>query len=74
MIARKGCPNTIISDIGKNFISDEIKSFATNLEINWDFDLTLAPWPGGFLERLARNTKTLLRNDLQNYKLSYDEM
>ena len=43
MIARKGCPNNRISDIGKNLISDEIKSFATNLEINWDFDLTLAP-------------------------------
>ena len=74
MIPRKGCPNNVISDIGKNFISDETQSFATNLEINWDLDLTIAPWPGGFFERLVRNTKTLLTKDLQNYKLSYDEM
>ena len=31
MITRKGCPNNIISDNGKNFISDETQSFATNL-------------------------------------------
>ena len=35
MIARRGCPNNIISDNGKSFISDETQSFATNLGINW---------------------------------------
>ena len=34
MIARRGYPNNIISDNRKNFISDEIQSFATNVEIN----------------------------------------
>ena len=60
MIARRGCPNNIISDNGKNFISVETQSFATNLGIKWDLNLPLAPWHGGFFERLVRSTKTLL--------------
>ena len=66
MITRKGCPNNIISDNGKNFISDETQSFATNLEINWDLNLPVAPWQGGLFERIFRSTKTLLKMDLQN--------
>ena len=79
MIARRGCPNNIIGDNEKNCISDETQSFATNLGINWDLNLTLnitlrAPWHGGSFERLVRCTKTLLKKDLKNYRLSYDEM
>ena len=58
----------------KNFISDETQSFATSLGSNWDLNLPLAPWHGGLFERLVRSTKTLLKKDLQNYRLSYDEM
>ena len=67
-IARGGCPNNIISDNGKT------QSFATNLGINWDLNLPLAPWRGGFIECLVRSTKTLLKKDLKNFRLSYDEM
>ena len=74
MIARRGCPNNIIDDNGKNCISDETQSFDTNLEINWDLNLPLAPWYGESFKRLVRCTKTLLKKDLQNYRLSYDEM
>ena len=74
MIARRECQNNSISDNGKSFISDETQSFATNLGINWDLNLPLALWHGGFFERLDRSTKTLLKKDLQNYRLSYDEM
>ena len=74
MIARRGCPNNIIDDNEKNCISDETQSFATNLGINWDLNLPLAPWHGGSFERLVRCTRTLLKKDLQNYRLSYDEM
>ena len=34
MIARRGCQNNIISDNGKNFISDETQLLVTNLGIN----------------------------------------
>ena len=57
MIARRGCPNNIISDNGKNFISDETQSFATNLGINWDLNLSLAPWHGGSLNALSEALK-----------------
>ena len=70
MIAKRGCPNNVISDNAKNFISDETQSFATNLGVNWDLNLPLSPWNGGFFERLVRSTKTLLKKDLQNYRLS----
>ena len=65
MIARRGCPNNKISDNGKNFISDETQAFATNLEINWDLNLPVAPWQGGLFELIFRSTKTLLKKDLQ---------
>ena len=58
----------------KNFISDETQSFATSLGSNWDLNLPLAPWHGGLFERLVRSTKTLLKKDLQNYRLSCDQM
>ena len=55
MIARRGYPNNIISDNGKNFISGETQFFATNLGINWDLNLPLAP--RHVFERLIRSTK-----------------
>ena len=74
MIARRGCPNNIISDKGKKNISVETQSFATNLGIKWDLNLPLASWHGEFFERLVRSTKILLKKNLQNCRLSYDEM
>ena len=53
MIARRGCPNNMISDNGKN----------------WDLNLPFVPWHRGFFKHLARSTKTLLKKDLQNYRL-----
>ena len=74
MIARRGCTNNMISDNGKNVISDKAQSFSTKLGINWDLNLSLVSWHGGFFERLVRSTETLLKKDLQNYRLSYDKM
>ena len=77
MIARKGFPNNIISEKtlnGENFISDETQSFATNPGIDQDLNLPLAPWHERFFDRLVRSTKTLLKKDLQNYRLSYNQI
>ena len=36
--------------------------------------MPLAPWHGGFFERLVRSTKVLLRKELQNCKLNFEEL
>ena len=53
MIARRGCPNNMISDNGKN----------------WDLNLPFVPWHRWFFKHLARSTKTLLKKAFQNYRL-----
>ena len=74
MIVRSGCPINMISDNGKSFISDETQLFTTNLKIYWDVNLPLASWYGEFFKHLVRSTKTLLKKDLQNYRLKENEM
>ena len=46
----------------------------SNLHVRWHFNLPLAPWHGGFFERLVRSVKDLLKKDLQNNKLTHEEM
>ena len=46
-ISRRGCPINVISDNGKNFISQETGKFMTSFAIEWHFNLPLAPWHGG---------------------------
>ena len=73
-ISRRGVPVHVISDNGTNFVSKETQNFVQNLGVNWDPNLPLAPWHGGFFERLVRNTKELLRKTLQKTKLNYEEL
>lgn len=73
-ISRRGCPDHIISDNGSNFVSRDTQTYISNLKINWHFNLPLAPWNGGFFERLVRSAKELLRKDLRSTKLSFEEM
>ena len=70
-ISRSGCLDNIISDNGKNFVSKDSQNFISNLNVRWHFNLPLAPWHGGFFERLIRNVKNLLKKNLQNNKLAY---
>jgi len=44
------------------------------LRIEWHFNLPLAPWHGGFFEQMVRSVKELLRKELQQSKLNYDQM
>lgn len=74
MIARRGCPNHIISDNGKNFVAVSTQNHVADLGIEWHFNLPLAPWHGGFFERMVRSAKELLRKGLQKRKLNYDQM
>ena len=44
-ISRRGCPSNVISDNGKNFISQETGEFITNIGIEWHYNLPLVPCP-----------------------------
>ena len=73
-ISRGGCPDNVISDNSSNFVAIETQNFASNLNINWHFNLALALWQGGVFERLIRSVKELLKKDLRNYKITFDEL
>ena len=43
-ISRRGCPNNIINNNDKNFISQETGKFIISIGIKWHLNLPLAPW------------------------------
>ena len=45
-----------------------------NLGVEWHVNLPMAPWHGGFFERLVRSVKELLSKELKCYRLSYEEL
>ena len=42
--------------------------------LEWHLNLPLAPWYGGFFERLVKSVKDLLIKDLKGSRLSYEKM
>ena len=56
-ISRRGRPSHVISDPDSNFNARNTKTFVNNLGVTWHTNLPLAPWHGGFFERLVRSTK-----------------
>lgn len=73
-IARKGAPNTVLSDNGKCFISEDVQNFAASKNIVWKFNIESAPWQGGFFERLVKSVKRPLKKILSNSRLKYNEL
>ena len=73
-ISRRGCPDHMISDNGKNFVSIESQTHAAILGIQWHCNLPLDPWHGGFFECLVCSVKELLRKDLEKKKLNYEQL
>ena len=78
-IARRGTPRQIVSDNAKQFktastvlnkawsealTSSEVQDYAVNQGIQWRFIVNLAPWMGGFYERLVGLTKRALRKTI----------
>ena len=39
VLKRRGCPSNVISDNGKNFISQDTGKFITSIGIKWYFNL-----------------------------------
>ena len=64
----------VVQIIGKNFAAANTLNHVAELGIECHFNLPLAPWHGGFFERIVRSVKELLRKELQRSKLNYDQM
>ena len=83
-IARRGTPSLMISDNAKTFeaMAKWLKKLYHNLmvqqypqehSIRWQFNLPLAPWWGGFYERLIGLVKRTLKKVLGNAHLKFGE-
>ena len=51
-----------------------VANWLSSHKIKWRFSASLAPWWGGFWERMVRTTKELLRKGLGSASLSYDQL
>ena len=84
-IARRGCPQTLVSDNGKTFVATgkwlstlkkdhNLASYIGALNIRWKFNLARAPWWGGFFERLIGIMKRALSKAVGRSLLTYPEL
>ena len=64
----------VISDVARNFVSDETQTFVHSFGADWRMNLPLALWRSGFFERLVRIIKVLSRKVLQGCRLDFEEM
>ena len=87
-MARRGRPETIISDNAAQFklvktvideqwrqiaLHDEVVTYLSSNGIKWQFTTALAPWQGGFYERLVRLVKQCLRKGIGLRRLTLDQ-
>ncbi len=88
-IARRGKPTQIISDNGSNFRlgqqilkaifthnepNPDIQSYLSQEQIEWKFIVQLAPWMGGFNERMVGVVKSALRKTIGKLMLSFTQL
>lgn len=83
--ARRGLPATVISDnaktfksaskeIKKLFRSPRLKEYLTLRGVKWKFIVELAPFQGGYWERLVRSTKRCLVKIVGRALLNFNEL
>ena len=84
-IARQGCPQVMVSDNGKTFVAtnkwlstlkknNDLASFIGRQQIVWKFNLSRAPWWGGFFERLIGVMKRCLSKVIGRKLLNFGEL
>lgn len=84
-VARRGCPQTIVSDNGKTFVATgkwlsvlkknhSLANYLGALSITWKFNLARAPWWGGFFERLIGIMKRSLSKVIGRSLLTFQEL
>ena len=73
-IARRGCPQEILSDNGGAFLAKETQVFAAERNVKWSFSLAKAPWYGGIWERLVQSAKRCLKRIIGRTTLNFIEL
>ena len=84
-VARRGCAKMIVSDNGRTFVatkkwlktlrkSKNLSSYITEQGIQWRFNMSRAPWWGGFFERLVGIMKRSLSKVVGRSTLNFDEL
>ncbi|XP_025016786.1 uncharacterized protein LOC112538932 [Tetranychus urticae] len=65
ILCRHGCPKTIVSDQGRNFIADTIKEIALFMNTKWQLSTTYHPQTNGMTERVNRTICEMLSHYCQ---------
>ena len=84
-VARRGAPQTIVSDNAKTFIAtkkwlktlqedEDLNNYLASQRIKWKFNLSRAPWWGGFFERMVGVVKSCLSKVIGGALLSFAEL
>ena len=73
-IARRGCPNKIISDNGTVFKSQDSQLLYSERGITWKFNLDGAPCSRGFWERLVGMVKRCFEKSTGSERLLFTEL
>ena len=72
--SKYGVPETILSDNGNQFPSQETQSFISSYGLKWHFNPPLSPWWGGIFDRMVRSVKRYLRKILLGARITYEEL
>ncbi|XP_048576166.1 uncharacterized protein LOC125557540 [Nematostella vectensis] len=84
-VARRGCPQMIVSDNGKTFVAtgkwlsvlkkdESLSNYLASQAIIWRFNMSRAPWWGGFFERLVGVMKNALSKAVGRSLPNYCEL
>ena len=88
-VAQRGSPIEVISDNALTFKTssqaldllwkkvtkcDDVQSHVSNIGVTWKFIVELAPWMGGFYERLVSLVKRALRKSINRQLLTYVQL
>ena len=88
-VARRGKPQSVISDNAPQFkvvksaidlqwrkvmLDDEVKQYMIEGGIKWQFTTALAPWQGGFYERLVGLVKRSLRKAMGPRRFTFEQL
>ena len=73
IISRHGCPYSILSDNGKNFIADTIKTLLKLMGINQIFTVPYSPSSNGTVERVNGTLVSIIKKLTVDQPSNWDE-